>query len=277
MNENDEAPTYPVVSAQGCSAIFAEIDSGIDSPDVERHVSRRSLAGFGIDTPIDFDSFVETLEAKKSIWDDFRTRGPLTDAARNRFEAESAPEIYEVLSSLPIPVLDDKDFWRWLLVGPLRWYVYACDSKDGKLPNESKGLGGDSNFRRNPVTRSYFRGRLAADVGLPGVASEYARASAARKNGEFADQDFMKSHILAIQVGNVPEIAAAFIRASSDPYLPTGDPKVGEFGVRQFVKYFTRLRSEVMWNSYERDEARALAAELRETFDRSTRTPTPPS
>lgn len=263
---------YPVVSAQGAAAIFAAIDSGEKDPNISKHVVLRTLDGLGVIEPIDFDGLVTELEAKEILFTDFVAgRAEINDAARNEFEATYASEIYACLAELPIVVLDDKDFWRWLIVGPLRWYVYACDvSKDGKLPNESKGLGGESNFRRNPVTRAYFRGRLAADVGDPKVSSRYGEAAAKSRGGAFADKDFLKSHILGVQVGNVPEVAAAFIRESSKPYLPAGDPAKNELGVRQFVKYFTRLRSEVVWTDYDHEEAERLGRDLRHSFDGSS-------
>jgi hypothetical protein len=102
------------------------------------------------------------------------------------------------------------------------------------------------------------------------IASAYGAAAAAKKGGSFADRDFIKSHILAVLVGNVPEVAGAFIRTSSDPYLPAGDLKTGEMGVRQYVKYFTRLRSEVAWTGYSEEDAAQLGRELRERFDRSS-------
>jgi hypothetical protein len=271
--ESDDICTYPVVSTQGLISIFEAIERG-EEVDLASVVAERSLDGLGVNGSINFIHLAEDLKAKAVIWADFVAKTKvISDAERNRFEATNSTEIYKGLEHLPTPILDDKDFWRWLIVGPLRWWVYACDSdKDNKISNESKGLGGDSNFRRNPVTRAYFRGRLASDLRDATIASAYGAAAAAKKGGSFADRDFIKSHILAVLVGNVPEVAGAFIRTSSDPYLPAGDLKTGEMGVRQYVKYFTRLRSEVAWTDYSEQDAAQLGRELRGRFDRSSTT-----
>jgi len=267
----DEAGTFPVVSTQGVVAVFEAIARG-EEIDLGSVVAPRSLDGLGVTDGVDFVALADELTAMEQIWRDFvAAQAELTDAARNKFEATNSSEIYRVLERVPLVILDDKGFWRWLIVGPLRWWVYACDGdKDNQIPNESKGLGGDSNFRRNPVTRAYFRGRLASDLRDATIASAYGAAAAAKKGGSFADRDFIKSHILAVLVGNVPEVAGAFIRTSSDPYLPAGDLKTGEMGVRQYVKYFTRLRSEVAWTGYSEEDAAQLGRELRERFDRSS-------
>ena len=265
----DEVGTFPVVSTQAVVAVFEAIARG-EEIDLGSVVASRSLYGLGVTDGVDFVALADELTAMEQIWRDFvAAQAELTDAARNKFEATNSREIYRVLERVPLVILDDKGFWRWLIVGPLRWWVYACDEdKDNQIPNESKGLGGDSNFRRNPVTRAYFRGRLASDLRDDTIASAYGAAAAAKKGGSFADRDFIKSHILAVLVGNVPEVAGAFIRTSSDPYLPAGDSD--EMGVRQYVKYFTRLRPEVAWTGYSEEDAAQLARELRERFDRSS-------
>ena len=183
-----------------------------------------------------------------------------------------AAPFHQALSQLPIPVLDDPDFWRYLGLGPLRWFTLACDLSyshgDPHLARTSTELTSRADLREHPVLRTYLRGQMvqSGPDNDDYSAAMWLGQAALAANGAWADTDALKSHLIRVRVGEAPFMAQAFLGAASDPYLPTGSARDGT-GVRSFIKLFRRARPQLVWEIYGQEEAAQLANELRETFD----------
>lgn len=170
---------------------------------------------------------------------------------KDRVEGRAARYLYQALqttnshSSVPVHVLDDPGFWRYLSI---RWFwefIAWRESKPFANGNYMKYL--DAN---NPtecvITRMYLR--------MAALGSE--------KYGELASvlpsaTDFWRSHIIRVRTATAPPLVRAMVELQRDQRLFTED-------LREFAKRVNRAWTNVVLNIYEQDEARKLLIELKD-------------
>jgi hypothetical protein len=263
--------TYPVVKTEKALTFYAEHDADA-CPAIDAYVESRPSP---VPEVVDVASALAPLAQHAVDWRAEIRGGSISSGERNRFEASMAGPFHRALSQLPVVILDDPDFWRYLGLGPLRWFTLACDltyrNDEATLPASSMESAAPMTLREHPVMRTYLRGQMTQD---PDVPDDYSAAlwmgagAEASKGRAFADIDVLKSHLIRRLVGETPAVARAFLKEASNPYLPAGNPHEGT-GVRSFIKYFGRARPRTLWEIYSGTEACAFGAELRETFDGS--------
>jgi hypothetical protein len=208
------------------------------------------------------------ISAHQGTWLNRVRNRQATDAERNRFEAEMAGPFFLAFNDLPVEVVGDPDFWRYLGLGPLRWYTLVCDlewDKEGNpgLPESSKEVTTPSTLREHPVLRTFLRGQMcfdATDQTDPFRAALVLGDAASKTASGFADRDAFKSHLIRVQLGSTPELARAFLNTAADPYMPSTD-------IRKFIKYFRRSRTTRSLELLTPEQSVTLARELRSTFD----------
>ena len=218
---------------------------------------------------------IAEVNTHRGDWLDRVRTGEATGAERNRFEAEMAGPIHEAFKDFPPEVLGDPDFWRYLGLGPLRWYTLTCDlgfDKEGvaTLPLSSMETTTPGKLREHPVMRTFLRGQMCCDEGSSDPYADaliVGTAAASQSGGSFADQDVFKSHLIRVRAGNSPVVAQAFLRQVAKPYMPAGD-------ARPFAKYFKRARTTRALELLSATEAAQLANNLRQSFHASKK-PTP--
>jgi hypothetical protein len=259
---------YPVIPPPKALAFYAE-HAADTTPDVGPYVETRACP---VDGPASVDEALAPLAAHAVDWVPAIRTGAIAASARNQFEASMAAPFHQALSRLPIPLLDDADFWRYLGLGPLRWFTLACDLSyvhgEPHLARTSTELTARADLREHPVLRTYLRGHMmqSGPVHDDYSAAMWLGDAALEANGTWSDTDVLKSHLIRVRIGETPFMAQAFLGAASAPYLPAGSARDGT-GVRSFIKLFRRTRPQLAWEIYGQAEAAQLASELREIFD----------
>jgi len=176
-----------------------------------------------------------------------RIRQEPTRVDPDRVEGEVAGRLYEALGRLPIEVLDDPGFWRYLSIAHffeyVRWresgafekdYTKFRDYIDGKKPAECV------------VLRGFLRGRIAAEAGDASLATAVPKAT-----------DLWRSHIVRVRTGFSPEIAGSLIREQANRRMVTDE-------LREVAKRLKRMHSNLVLSLYPPDEARVLVSSLRD-------------
>ena len=203
--------------------------------------------------------------------------GKLKGLRGNVLEVTAAPYVYEGLCELPIEVLDDPDYWRYLSFHRLREIVLRVDGEeDTGLPlrstRETHAPTGLSNIA---VMRMYLRGQLIHRTSKSGEkdyspGSTYFNALAEDGTKQAGDRDVIKSHILKVVFGETPAIACAFLEigAKDAPLRANaGKSKPLTPDMRKLAKFFTRARNSMGWEVLTDSEAQALADEFRQELE----------
>jgi hypothetical protein len=163
----------------------------------------------------------------------------------DRFEGIVSGGLHQALGHLPIEVLDDPGFWRYLTIAELWWFVSWREAKalakgnldayiDGTRPTECV------------VLRCFLRGQA---VGCDG---DYTLA-AAIPNGT----DFWRSHVLRVRTGTAPSLTRAFAREQVADRMPTDE-------LRAFARRLNRTWTNILLHVYDEPESEALMADLRQ-------------
>ena len=194
---------------------------------------------------IDLSGVDQLSEALQVELDEFKRSG---DAKKqDLFEGKIAGRIHEELHKLPLEVLDDPGFWRYLAIKKFWWLVYwreqptfdEGDSGKFRVYVEAK------RSHESIPLRIYLRGQIALREG------SYLLAESDEE-----DTDFWRSHITRVLTWKMPTFTKTLIRSHLDDRMVT---KV----LRPFARRMNRRRSSLILNHYTEDEASALIAELR--------------
>ena len=178
-------------------------------------------------------------------------RAALADTGKtdgDTFEARFAGALHEALSEVPLPVVDDPGFWRFL--GLQHFWDFIMWREPGAFESGDPGrylryL--DGNLSTECVLlRMYLRGQIALRDG------SYELASALPASG-----DFWRSHLIRVRTGASPVVAQALIDSQLENRMTTNP-------LRAYAKRLNRLSTNVLLPVQTDADARAIIEELRE-------------
>lgn len=217
---------YPVMSRTRVEEIAAKRVSGVDV-DIETDVE---WVGSGD---------LLQLEAIERVADDVQAGFKLwTDKDVDQFEGKKAQPLYDVLVGLPIEVLDDRGFWRFLSIKYF-WDFIAWRQREAFQPDGKYMPYIDA--ARNTETvlvRMFLRAAALGGVQTERLAGGIREAA-----------DFWRSHIVRIQTGSAPNVARAFAEQQYADRMTTNP-------VRAAAKRLTRTWTNVVLHVYDEEEAR---------------------
>jgi hypothetical protein len=95
------------------------------------------------------------------------------------------------------------------------------------------------------ILRTFLRGQIALEHG------QYDLAWAIPKG-----TDFWRSHIIRVRTGAVPAVSRAFVREQLADRMPSGP-------LRAYARRLNRLRTNVVLEVFDDDDAESLCRELR--------------
>lgn len=209
----------------------------------------------------DFESYVQVLGAGEDL-----EQAALEDLAatvasglaefrktrnsdRDLLEGHLTSAVHAALVRFPIEVRDDPGFWRFLSVRYLWDFIVWRESNTFESGDPAKYLKYiDGTAPAECVAmRMYLRGQIALENG------SYELAWAVPKG-----TDFWRSHILRVRTSSAPVISRAFVREQATSRMATDE-------LRDYARRLNRLRTNLVLNVYDRNEAEDLIKELRAT------------
>lgn len=158
-------------------------------------------------------------------------------------EGKAAFELYRALEQVPIQILDDRGFWRYLSIDLFWDFIAWREREPFERGNHMRYVDGESNVNA-VLPRMYLR--MSALGGI-----EYAHLSSVVKRGT----DFWRSHILRVSAGTAPPLTRALVRFQARHQLKRDD-------IRELAKRLSRQWTNVVLTIYDDDEAAALIEEL---------------
>lgn len=172
-------------------------------------------------------------EVKGDLWKD-----------ADRVEGHLALLIQPTLSALPVEVLDDGGFWRFLSIGVFWPFIAWRESSAIERGNVDTYVNGRRNTENIPM-RLYLRAR-AVDTGDDDtLASDIPKAA-----------DFWRSHVLRTQTAAAPVLARSLATMQLDARLSAKE-------IRPLARRLNRVWTNALLFLYSPAEADALIEQLR--------------
>lgn len=152
-----------------------------------------------------------------------------------QLEAEMAGPVHACLRDHAVEVLADPDFWRFLHLGPFRWYLLVREPE-----MQPQDFGGANASRKYwLLIRTYLWGAFAYDAADP--SNPYRRCTAVgdagmREHGRPGKViDFWHSHLIRRNVAPSNSVSRAFIDAATTAPVALNDD------AREFAKHMVRV------------------------------------
>ena len=287
--------TYPAISAANASDVRTDALKYRDTTGTEQEVNQklaerlRELAEEKIEykSILIPDGSVDLINAEgaqlKKEWETFCKKE--TKGSRSiRFEIGASIRIHALLKDLPVEVLSDKDFWRWLSMGPFCWFIVErgltrLNKKDPE-PGENEEVLElvDARFGGRDKSPLYWILIRMYNIGLavydPTVKDPYKRIGKLPASSAGGLTDFWHSHIVRIKHWS-PK--GPFIRKFIDLGAPPLDLKLGQGTElkdrnREFAKGVSRMRAGHAYHLLQEPEhLKDLDKVLGKLFDEANR------
>jgi len=230
---------YPTLNTGRTAEIIADLLTGA-KPSVDTDAVWR-----GDGETISFDSLDEVLEMLGGRLDDIGIDPTLT-ADKEPFEGEVAVAIYPFLSALPIEVLDDPGFWRYLSVSRFWWFVQWREAAAIERGNVATYTDARRNTEQIPL-RLFLRVKSVAGSGNLSLAKDLTKCT-----------DFWRSHVIRVHTATAPPVAAAFAE------MQKGNGRLPTTKLRAYARRLNRTWTNVQLGLYDQGHADAIIEELRE-------------
>lgn len=167
---------------------------------------------------------------------------------REIFEGRLAAAVYPWLAQIPIEVLDDRGFWRYLAVRHFWWFISWREADPIGRGNYLALVDARSPAEQIPL-RLFLRAKAVDHHGDVAIAGEIAQST-----------DFWRSHIVRVRVGSAPSLARAFAEAKRDEDVDVRP--LSTTSLRETAKRVNRTWSNVRLDLYELDEARTFISSM---------------
>lgn len=194
---------------------------------------------------IDFDVLDEILDKLRLELETIGTDPSLT-GDKEPFEGAVAVAIFSFLDGLPVEVLDDPGFWRYLSVSRFWWFIQWREADAIGRGNVATYTNGRRNTEHIPL-RLYLRVKAIAATGDVALAKDLQKCT-----------DFWRSHVIRVRTATAAPLAAAFAE------MQNGEGRLPTSKLRPYARRLNRTWTNVQLGLYQQDRARAMIEELRE-------------
>lgn len=231
---------YPTLTLSSCRELAEE---RLNSPDHQPNVEAQWV-GEGDDLDLGPVKKVANkcsmlIEENRSA----RDKDPIEGQAAKHLQDALLPG-NEAQTFVPIPVLDDPGFWRYLSIGHFWDFIAWREEKPFENGNHMRYIDG-RNQAECVLLRMLLRVSALGGSEHADLAFKLPRAI-----------DFWRSHVIRVRTATAPALTRAIVELQADDRLMTED-------LREFAKRVNRTWSNVLLNVYSQPEAEDLLRELR--------------
>lgn len=231
---------YPTLNAGRTDALVRQLINGEEPSALSVALWR------GEGETIDFEILDEIIEDLRERLIEIGEDPDLT-TDKDPFEGEVAEGVFPFLHSIPIRVLDDLGFWRFLAVHYFWWFIRWREAGPITNGNAATYTSANRNTEQIPL-RLYLRAKAVL------IGSDVSPAAALEQS-----TDFWRSHVIRVRTGTAPTVSRAFVQMQQDPTTRlTTDP------LREYARRLNRTWTNVNLNLLDADEASKLISELRD-------------
>jgi hypothetical protein len=181
------------------------------------------------------------------VIDAFRSELESTPPKDNElFEGRLAAAVYPYFSGIPVEVLDDPGFWRYLAASRFMWFIRWREA-DPISNGNFKNLVDLSKPAEQIPFRLYLRAKAVDVDGDVAIAGQIPRST-----------DFWRSHITRVRVSTAPRVARSFAEAKRDDT----SGRLTTSRLRAAAKRVNRAWTNVSLDLYDSQEAAEFIAEV---------------
>ena len=184
---------------------------------------------------------------------------------KTMLEAQMASRMHATVSELDMACLQDPDFWRYLALFPLRWFLLAREPQlkpqafggVNITPGEAGSvLSQGTSMKTQTVLRTYLWGKCAFDQNdkIGGAGVYYRRATAINGKNQPSTIDVWHSHMIRTQIGQMGHVPQAFI----DLLAERGNASTDD--ARELAKLINRMKHNVLLDAHSHESALGLVA-----------------
>ena len=228
---------YPTISRSTADEIARRLVAGENPP------IGPSVSWTGAGEEIDLEHVATAFHHLEQAFAEFLADSPTSTP--EEFEGIAAGQLHQALRELPIEVLDDPGFWRYLSLDKFWWFIAVREAGPLARGNHSAYIDGLRPSECVPL-RMFLRAHAV------GVDNDYTLASSLTRAS-----DFWRSHVIRVRTGSAPSVARGFVRLQTEQRMPTDV-------LRPFAKRVNRLWSNVVLDRLDDDEADQVMRDLYE-------------
>lgn len=226
---------YPTLSMTDATAFAERRLDGDDGP-IGQDITYK-----GVGEACDLDDLAEAMDELAADLEAKQESGDRFDI--EVFEGRVAARTHQILKALPVDVLDDRGFWRYLAIEHFWWFIAWRESKPLSSGTIEKYVSNKSATESIPA-RLFLRGGIAQQ------GDSYERAWKLERS-----TDFWRSHVIRVRTGSVPSVAHSFVDLQDEVSMKTDV-------LRAYGRRLNRSWSNIVPNLFGADEARELLNEL---------------
>lgn len=167
------------------------------------------------------------------------------------FEGSLAAELFPWFDSIPIEVLDDPGFWRYLAIRHFWWFIEWREADPIAKGNFTNLVDATLPAEHIPL-RLYLRAKAVAEGDDASLAGQIPRST-----------DFWRSHITRVRLASAPKMARAFAEVKRDEKSLPAPLKTDR--LRRVAKRVNRMWSNVYLDMYDSAESKNLMNEIVES------------
>jgi hypothetical protein len=229
---------YPTLTLARSKELVDELVAGSD-PAIDGVVTWR-----GDGESIDLEALDIALDEMQDRLDEIGA-DPTLVADKEPFEGELALAIHGFLEAVPVEVLDDPGFWRYLALSRFWWFIAWREAGPIAAGNAATYTDARRNTEQIPL-RLYLRVKAVAAQN-PELAKSLVKCT-----------DFWRSHVIRVRTSTAPALAAAFAE------MQHGKQRLATTPLRTYARRLNRTWTNVHLGLYDAHQAAELVEELRE-------------
>jgi hypothetical protein len=215
---------YPIITSSKCAEIARQLIEE-STPSIEVHVE---WIGHGDEIDLGpVAAVAEEITGQIVEW---------TDRDRDRFEGKMSPGLVAALAQVPVEILDDRGFWRYLGLQYF-WEFIAWREQEPFAKGNHLRYVDASSSTESVLTRMYLRAQALGGVAHPDLAGALPRAT-----------DFWRSHVLRVRTGTAQPLTRALASKQFEDRLSSNV-------LRDTARRLNRLWANVELHIYDDDEA----------------------
>ena len=245
---------YPALSLSSAMSFASEMtvrSNEINEDFVMDFLSRNereaSSPGSGSEKALDL-SGIEVVAAALNAQIEERLKSKKKGSDKDELEGKFCLEIYNALKHVPVEILDDPSFWRFLSIRYFSDFVMWREVNALGKGNIATYVSAKSSAEAIPV-RMYLRAQAMID--------ESGNCPLAEAIPE--GTDFWRSHIIRVRTGRAKHLAQAFAKLQSNERMITDD-------LRPFARRLNRFWANVIMLDYDKKASDAILKEIKKSL-----------
>jgi len=244
-------PALSLSSSMNFASEMTELPEAINEDFVmdflSRHEREASSPGSGAEQVLDLGE-IEIVADDLKVQIEAQLKSKKKSVDKDELEGQFCAKVHNALKHVPVEILDDPSFWRYLSVRYFSNFVMWRESSALGEGNVATYVSSKSSAESIPV-RMYLRAQAMLD--------ENGNCPLAEAVPE--GTDFWRSHIIRVRTGRAKNLAQAFAKLQSTERMITEE-------LRPFARRLNRFWANVNMLDYDKKASDDILKEIKKSL-----------